>query len=415
MPIPATADLPPPRDEDEFENMVADALRLRFQDPRLVRVGRRGQPQGGIDGGDMTAPRDRSPVWQATLGQEVEKKIARDLATVDADPRGQPSLFVVALGRKRDATLTLHFEELSCARLKENKCPLLVLFWEDIRDNLCQDVAVARKWYPTLYPSENRGSTADLQADDLLVLAALAEHRDEHGDDPDPWATALLGLELEIRTGLASRKINDAEEILRSRGLVEARPFGPGEKGGSPFKFHRLLMKAAGERALGAAPTRPELPGPRLPPAVEVAPNFPETFPPDGERLLFAEQRRGFKLAWEDQLRLPSLLKSGPELVTVEIGGRMVRLHTRHGSRVWVLVRSPLREPTEDEASALVKEYDVGFTYLRKEGSDWIVRNQTPVASPLGGPPSSILTSELARRKTLLEVLADLRMPFPGD
>ena len=35
-----------------------------------------------------------------------------------------------------------------------------------------------------------------------------------------------------------------------------------------------------------------------------------------------------------------------------------------------------------------------------------------PVVSPLGGPPSSITTSELARRTTLLEVLSDLRIPF---
>jgi hypothetical protein len=97
MPIPSTANFPPPRSEDEFEDIVADALRLLFGRPQLMRFGRRGQRQHGIDGVDSTVPMSDNIVWQATLQQEdVVSKICDDLRTRDADLAGQPKLFVAA-------------------------------------------------------------------------------------------------------------------------------------------------------------------------------------------------------------------------------------------------------------------------------------------------------------------------------
>src|SRR5689334_12162214 len=49
MPTPVTAKLPKPKNEDEFEDMCVDFLRLRWKDPHATRNGRRGQRQHGVD------------------------------------------------------------------------------------------------------------------------------------------------------------------------------------------------------------------------------------------------------------------------------------------------------------------------------------------------------------------------------
>jgi len=49
MPTPATADWPRPKSEDEFEDIVLDALRILWRDPNATRYGRRGQKQNGVD------------------------------------------------------------------------------------------------------------------------------------------------------------------------------------------------------------------------------------------------------------------------------------------------------------------------------------------------------------------------------
>ena len=49
MPTPATARWPGPKSEDEWEEMVLDAMKLRWEDADARRNGRRGQRQNGVD------------------------------------------------------------------------------------------------------------------------------------------------------------------------------------------------------------------------------------------------------------------------------------------------------------------------------------------------------------------------------
>src|SRR3569623_184382 len=160
MPIPVTADLPPPLWEDEFEDMVEDELRVHFSNPHLARLGRKGQRQGGIDGSDPTQPRGQSVVWQTTLAKEVKSKILLDLAEVDRDPLGQPKLFVVALGKKRDKPLQDYYQALSSDRTAAGKCPVIPKFWEDIRGALCKDESLLKKYFPSWYPADSGDSGA---------------------------------------------------------------------------------------------------------------------------------------------------------------------------------------------------------------------------------------------------------------
>ena len=49
MPTPATTDLPRPKSWDEFEDICADMLKRMWGDPYIVRNGRSGQRQHGVD------------------------------------------------------------------------------------------------------------------------------------------------------------------------------------------------------------------------------------------------------------------------------------------------------------------------------------------------------------------------------
>ena len=49
MPSPPTTDLPRPRSWDEFEDICADVLKRMWDDPYIVRNGRSGQRQHGVD------------------------------------------------------------------------------------------------------------------------------------------------------------------------------------------------------------------------------------------------------------------------------------------------------------------------------------------------------------------------------
>jgi hypothetical protein len=49
MPSPPTTDLPRPTSWDEFEDICADVLKRFWDDPYIVRNGRSGQRQHGVD------------------------------------------------------------------------------------------------------------------------------------------------------------------------------------------------------------------------------------------------------------------------------------------------------------------------------------------------------------------------------
>ena len=169
VPIPATSRLPLPNSDDEFDDMVADALAIRFGNASLVRFGRRGQRQQGIDGLDPTVPLAQATVWQSTLQKErVVEKIEADLSRVDPGLAAQPRLFVAALGINRDANVQARFLELMELRVRQGKCAVMPLFWEDVSGDLCSKDEIARKWFPTLFApaaATAQGSSSEASRD----------------------------------------------------------------------------------------------------------------------------------------------------------------------------------------------------------------------------------------------------------
>ncbi len=159
--------------------MVADALGVRFANSRFVRFGRTGQRQRGIDGLDPAIPLSQSIVWQSTLQKErVFEKIAADLISVDGGFATQPHLFVAALGMNRDANLQTRFHELMEARVRERKCAVMPLFWEDICGDLCSKDEIARKWFPTLFaPSASERAQPSTASEDAAYWESMIQRK----------------------------------------------------------------------------------------------------------------------------------------------------------------------------------------------------------------------------------------------
>ena len=129
VPIPSTSRLPSlPQDEDEFENIVRDALCLRFSDPSFKRYGRGGQQQHGIDGfADSSGP-NAGVAWQATLQHAgALSKLKRDLEKLDRSSLPVRHL-LYCVGMSRDARLQDEVARLSYSRVDSNKCSLEVIF-----------------------------------------------------------------------------------------------------------------------------------------------------------------------------------------------------------------------------------------------------------------------------------------------
>lgn len=131
--------------------MVRDVLAKIEGLPHLSRFGRRGQAQHGIDGFD--ALDGNGIVYQATLQSEkLYDKLVADLDAMDERWLGKPSQFVFAVGSRRDAALQREVLGLSDARRSVGRCPVRIVFWDDIAAALMSDGMLHATYFPWVPP-----------------------------------------------------------------------------------------------------------------------------------------------------------------------------------------------------------------------------------------------------------------------
>lgn len=146
MPTPSTAKWPKPRSEDEFEDIVVDFLRIRWQDPNAQRHGRRGQRQHGVD----VVGR---PAWLAgrTAGGQCKNTELLSLGEIVAEvekattfPGGLAEFYVVTTA-DRDVVLQAAVREHF--RTNPVSFHVEVIYWPDVVADISLDEAlVAKHW-----------------------------------------------------------------------------------------------------------------------------------------------------------------------------------------------------------------------------------------------------------------------------
>ena len=143
---------PPPRSWEQFEDLCADLFEAMWSDPGLVRHGRAGQVQFGVDivaarggiypVGLQCKKKSRWPVKKLSIG-EVNHEV--DEAEKFSPPLKELYILTTAVADER---LEQHVRTLNESREKQKKFPVQVLCWAEIVRRVARFDQVARKHFP---------------------------------------------------------------------------------------------------------------------------------------------------------------------------------------------------------------------------------------------------------------------------
>lgn len=142
----------PPRSWEQFEELCADLFEVMWSDPALVRHGRAGQTQNGVD---IVCARGsirpiglqckKKSLWPVTLLTKVD--IDREIAKADLF---SPELkeFYILTTAATDAVLQKHVRNLNSERRQRGAFAVEILFWPEIVRRAARYDVVARKHFP---------------------------------------------------------------------------------------------------------------------------------------------------------------------------------------------------------------------------------------------------------------------------
>ena len=148
MPSPPTTDLPRPNSWDEFEDICADILKRMWNDPYIVRNGRSGQRQQGVDSYGM--PKHLGgPIAKKYAGAQCKKADALTIEIIQEEVTKSkeftPSLteYLVMTTAPRDAKVQ---EQVRMQTWPYDR--VHVVFWEDISLELSGHDDLLQKHFP---------------------------------------------------------------------------------------------------------------------------------------------------------------------------------------------------------------------------------------------------------------------------
>jgi hypothetical protein len=146
MPTPSTSKFPKPRSDDEFEDIVVDALRVRWKDPNAQRNGRSGQKQHGVD--ICGRPDHLGGAYAGAQCKNTESltlKVVVEEATSAKEFRPPLAEFLVVTSADRDAKLQREVREHFAG--SDFPFHVDVLFWRDITSDISEhDALVEKHW-----------------------------------------------------------------------------------------------------------------------------------------------------------------------------------------------------------------------------------------------------------------------------
>ncbi len=164
MPTPTTTELPIPKSWDEFEDISADFLKRKWRDPYVIRNGRSGQKQQGVDiiGRPVHLQGQGTQIAVAQCKRVeslTESVIAAEIKAAYAF-KPLPEEYLLLTTLKRDATLQTYVRTTGW-----NIKRVEIFFWDDISLFICEFDELLKKHFPRWF----RSSTSKNDLVELLV------------------------------------------------------------------------------------------------------------------------------------------------------------------------------------------------------------------------------------------------------
>lgn len=241
MPTIQSMYLPIPKNWQDFENIVCDALSQRWKSTTLQKNGRPGQKQDGVDiygPDDIGRPVGIQCKRYKTLLKL--KDVTNEIGNADAF-KGHLTTLFIATTADYDAPLQQKVRELSDQRVAQGKFAVSLIFWDDIVKGLLLNPAIFRAHYPQIQLTDTNevskerliaalelgyfgaelwesiilvygefGQMAQADPDGLIARLRIIEHRALHLLSPDDAEPILTSLKV-VRDGCQAVKTSESD------------------------------------------------------------------------------------------------------------------------------------------------------------------------------------------------------------
>ncbi|MCE4564952.1 hypothetical protein INQ51_11585 [Maribellus sp. CM-23] len=171
MPTPSTSQWPRPKSEDEWEDMVLDAMRIFWNDSNAYRYGRKGQRQNGID---IIGKKDsRIVAAQAKNCISLSKRI------IDSEIKKTKKLFTpidelyFVISGSRDNKLQELIHKISIENKTKEGFEIFILFFEDVIQYLTNNQELVKKYWQSFFDSVSQIFKTSILTDDDAVFAII--------------------------------------------------------------------------------------------------------------------------------------------------------------------------------------------------------------------------------------------------
>jgi hypothetical protein len=151
MPTLSSMKIPPPKSWEEFEEITLDSCKIRWENPDLQMHGRQGQAQNGVD--IFGANHIFQNVGIQCKNYDTQLTLSLVKKEVEKAKSFKPTIemFYLAATNNTDANLQTEVRLLSQRRTSNGEFPVMILFWNDIIQELVKKKETFSKHYPDIH------------------------------------------------------------------------------------------------------------------------------------------------------------------------------------------------------------------------------------------------------------------------
>lgn len=162
MPNIITSNLPTPKDDVEFQEIIRDLFAAHWKDDNVQGYGRSGQAQQGVDVYLLGNPLKKTQTYAIQCKVRKKYLTEADIKEEIMKAKNFPhkiSKFIFTTTMERDTHLQNLIDKYSLEEQKNGNFEINIKFWEDIISLLAEHPKIVEKYYPQFYGKGSRTKT----------------------------------------------------------------------------------------------------------------------------------------------------------------------------------------------------------------------------------------------------------------